>query len=215
MPKPWRRPRVKPQTCRACRRMIQEGKKGSLHRDGASYKAGALGWKTCSGFLQRMRIRARMRLPRTDMTKTQNWRFLHLAFRNLLAQMVVVVAPATIKYMAARLRRPTQYLPIRHSLSSHDETKTATRYFLYLSRYPRPILRAYRTDRQHHALRRVAYRSGVSNQSIQGANHRLHASDDTQRQARRGDKPTKTNSHLRRTHQHQATLFYSPRRVKP
>ena len=155
-----------------------------------------------------------MRLPPTDTSKTLNWRFLHLDFLSLLAQTVAVAVPATIRYMAVRLRQPTRYLRTRHSLSSHDETKTATRYFLYLSRYPRPILRAYRTDRQHHALRQAAYRSGVSNQSIQGANHRLHASDDTQKQARRGDKPTKTNSHLRRTQQHQATLFYSPKRDK-
>ena len=164
MPKPWRRPRVKPQTCRACRRIIREGKKESLHRDGASYKAGAaLAWKTCTGFLQRTRIKVRMRLPRMDMNKTLNWRFLHLVFLNLHAPMVAVAVLATIKYMAVRLRQPTQYLRTQHSLSCHDETKTAIRYSLYPSRYHHPIPRVCRKGRQHHARRQVAYRSGVSN----------------------------------------------------
>jgi hypothetical protein len=131
MRNPWRRPKVKPQTCRGYQRIIQEGEKGSPHQDGASYKAGALVWKTCSGSLQRMHTKFRMRLPRTDMSKTPNWRFLRLASLNLLARTVAVAVPATIRYMVARLRRLTRYLRIRHSLSCHDETKTETRYFLY------------------------------------------------------------------------------------
>ena len=208
MQNPWRRPKVRPQICRACRRIIQE-KRESPHQDGASYKAGALVWKTCSGFLQRTRTKVRMRLPRTDTTKTPNWRFLHLASLNPLAQMVAVAVPATTKYMAARLRPPTQYLRTQHSLSCHDETKTATRYFLYRSRYPHPIPRAYRTGRQHRALRQVAYQSEASNRSIPRANRRPHVSEDTQKQAQRGDKHTRTNLLPLRTHRRQ-TLFYSP-----
>ena len=210
---PWRRPKVKPQTCRACRRIIQEGKKGSPHQDGASYKAGALVWKTCSGFLQRTRTKVRMRLPRTDMSKTRNWRFLHLDFLSLLAQTVAVAVPATTKYMAARLRQPTRYLRTRHSLSCHDETKTAIHYFLYPSKYPHPIPHACRMGRQHHALRQVAYQSEVSNQSIPRANRQPRATDDTQRQAQRGDKHTKTNSLPLHTLRVQ-TLCYSPSQDK-
>lgn len=209
MRNPWRRPKVRPQICRACRRIIQEEKRGSPHQDGASYKAGALVWKICSGFLQRTRTKVRMRLPSTDMIKTPNWRFLRLASLNLLAQTVAVAVPATTKYMAARLRQLTRYLRTQHSLSCHDETKTATRYFLCPSRYPHPIPRACRTGRQHRALRQVAYRSEVSNRSIPRVNRRPHASGDTQKRARRGDKHTKTNSFPLHTHRRQ-TLFYSP-----
>ena len=166
MRNPWRRPKVRPQICRACRRIIQEEKRGSPHQDGASYKAGALVWKTCSGFLQRTRTKVRMRLPRTDMSKTRNWRFLHLDFLSLLAQTVAVAVPATTRYMAARLRQPTRYLRTQHSLSCRDAAKTATRYFLYPSKYPRQTRRASRTDRQHHAHRQVAFQSEVSNQKI-------------------------------------------------
>jgi hypothetical protein len=164
MRNPWRRPKVKLQTCRACRRIIREGKKESRHQDGANCKAGAMVWRTCSGFLQRTRIKVRMHLPRTGMIKTRIWRFLHLASLNLRAQTVAVAVLATIKYMAARLRQPTQYLRTPHSLSCHDGTKTATRYFLYPSRYHRPTLRACRKGRQHHALQQVVYQLGASNQ---------------------------------------------------
>jgi hypothetical protein len=207
MRSPWRRPKVKPQTCRACRKIIQEERKGSLHQDGASYKAGALVWKTCSGFLQRICTKVRMRLPRTDMSKTPNWRFLRLASLNPLARMVAVAVPATTRYMAARLRQLTRYLRTQHSLNCHDETKTGTRYSLYPSRYPHQIPRACRMGRQHHALPQVACQSGVSNQSIPRANRRPRATDDTQKQAQRDDKPIKTNLlplHTRRVQ----TLFY-------
>jgi hypothetical protein len=154
-----------------------------------------------------------MRLPRTDMSKTRNWRFLHLDFLSLLAQTVAVAVPATIKYMAARLRQPTRYLRTQHSLSCHDEAKTAIRYFLYPSKYPRQTRRASRTDRQHHAHRQVAFRSEVSNRSIPRANHRSHASDDTQKQAQRDDKHIRTNLLPHHTHR-LPTLFYSPSRDK-
>lgn len=209
----WRRPKVKPQTYRACRRIIREERKGSLHQGGASYKAGALVWKICSGSLQRTRTKVRMYLPRTDMSKTPNWRFLRLASLNLLAQTVAVAVPATIRYMAARLPQPTRCPRTRHSLSCHDETKTAIHYFLYLSRYPHPIPRACRMGRQHRALPQVAYQSEVSNRSTPKANHRPRATDDTQKQVQRGDKPIKTNLLPLHTHRVQ-TLFYFPSQDK-
>lgn len=204
----WRRQKVKPQTCRACRRTIREQKEESLRRNGANCRAGALVWKTCSGFLQHMRTKARMRLPRTDTIKTPNWRFLHLASQNRPAQTVAVAVPATIRYMAARLRQPTPYLRTQHSLSYHDETKTATRYSLYRSRYHHPILRVCRKDQQLLALQQAVGRSGASNQRILEANLRPHVSDDTQKQARQGDKPTKTNLPPRHT---RTTPFRLPR----
>ena len=155
-----------------------------------------------------------MRLPRMDMIRTRNWRSLHLASLNLLAQTVAVAVPVTIKYMAARLRPPTQYLRTPHSLSCHDEAKIATRYFLYLSKYPRLIHRACRMGRQHRALRQVAYRSEVSNRSIPRANRRPHVLDDTQKQAQRGDKPIKIKLLPLHTARLQATIFCSPRRDK-
>jgi hypothetical protein len=152
-----------------------------------------------------------MRLPRMDMNKTLNWRFLHLASLNLHAQMAAVAVLATIKYMAVRLRQLTQYLRTQHSLSCHDGTKTAIRYFLFPSRYHHPILRDCRRGRQHHAHQQVAYRSGVNNRWTQQVNRQLHDSDDTQKQARPGDKPIRINLVLLQTHRAQATLFCSPR----
>ena len=151
-----------------------------------------------------------MRLPRTDMSKTRNWRFLHLDFLSLLAQTAAVAVPATTRYTAARLRQPTRYLRTQHSLSCRDAAKTATRYFLYPSRYHLPIPRAYRTGRQHHALRQVVYQSEANNQPIPGANRhrRPHVSDDTQKQAQPGEKHTRINLLPLHTHRLQ-TLYYS------
>ena len=156
---------------------------------------------------QRMRTKVRMRLPRTDMSKIPNWRFLRLASLNLLAQMVAVAVPATIKYMAARLRQPTQYLRTQHSLSCHDEAKTATRYFLYPSKYPRRTLRASRTDRQRHAHRQVACQSEVSTPEIREVNRQPPVLDDTQRQVQQGDRRIKINLLPLHTHRRQI-LFY-------
>jgi hypothetical protein len=155
-----------------------------------------------------------MHLPRMDTIKTPNWRFLHLVSLSLLARMAAMEVPVTIKSMAARLRPLTQYPRTQHSLDSHAETKTATRYFLYPSRCHRQILRASRKDRQHHALQQAACQSEVSNQRIHEANLRLHDSDGTQRQARQDDKHIITSLPPLRIPRLLAILFPSVRAAK-
>lgn len=156
-----------------------------------------------------------MHLPRMDTIMILNWRFLHLASLNPRAPTVVVAALVTIKFMGARLPQPTQYPRTQHSLDFHAETKTATRYFLYPSKSPRQILRASRTDRPLHALQQAAYPLKVSNLQSQEANLKLHVSDATQRQARRGGKPIKISLPPLRTPRLLTVPLYLVNRHKP
>lgn len=156
-----------------------------------------------------------MLLPRMDTIRTLNWRFLHLVSRNPRAPTVVVAALVTIKFMVARLPQPTQYPRTQHSLDSHAETKTATRYFLYPSKSHRQILRASRTDRRLHALQQAAYPSEASNQQSHEANLRLHVFDVTQKQVLQGGKPIKTSLPPLRTPRLLTVPLYLVNRHKP
>jgi hypothetical protein len=128
--------------------------------------------------------------------------------------MVAMEVLVTIKSMVARLRRLTQYPRTQHSLDSHAGTRTATPFSPYPSSYHRQILRAFRKDRQLHALQQAACQSEVSNQRIHEANLRLHDSDGTQRQARQDDKHIKISLPPLRIPRLLTILFHSVRVVK-
>jgi hypothetical protein len=150
-----------------------------------------------------------------DMIWTLNWHFLRLDFLNPRAQMAaveVVAVLAIIKSMEAQLQRLTQYPRIQHSLNSPDETKTATHYFPYLSRYHRQILRASQKGRQLHVLPQAACQSEVSDRRTHEANCRPHDIDGTQKQVRQDDKPIRISSRPLRVRRPVTTLIHL---VKP
>jgi len=174
---------------------MPEGRKrrrGSLHRNGGSYKAGVLAWKICSDFPRR--IHRRTLLLRMETTTILNWPSPPLASRSLHDQVEAVAVLVTIKYTAVQRRPPTQCPRTRHSSSFRAGTKIATRYFPCLSRYRRPTADNHRTDPQPLAHRQALYRSKADSRPIHEANLRQPGSGDTRKRAQPGDRPTRTSS---------------------
>lgn len=184
---------MRPQTCRACRRITAgvKGRKEDLL--GGSCKAGARDWKTCSDSPQRMHTEARMRLPPMDTNTIPNLHFLQLAFLNPRDPMAAEAA-LEITSTAAQLPRHTQYLHTQHSLGFHGGTKTATRFFLYLLKYHHPTPRAHQADRPHHALPKVAADQLLaSNRLTCAVNLRPFALEGIRKPARPDARRTKIN----------------------
>jgi len=162
-------------------------------------------------------MHTRTLLLRTETTTIPNWLSLPLASQSLRDQVEAVVVLVTTKSTAAPPRPPTQYQHTQHSLSYLEGTRIATRYSPYQSSYRRPTLTAdnRQTDLQPLARRQAPYRSIADSQLNHGANLPQHVSDDTQKQARPDDRPTKTSSHPRLITPMLRILLYCPNPEDP